>query len=110
VVYVASATLINDFQFGYTVNGIPGDPPPADSPYYRKNSGVTLPLLFPNSDPIGLVPNLTFGNTGSTVVQQNNRMTNFSGVPYANRNPIYNITDNVTKVRGNHTFQARCLL
>ncbi|MEO5926951.1 MAG: carboxypeptidase-like regulatory domain-containing protein [Bryobacteraceae bacterium] len=105
IVYVASPSVINDLQIGYTVNGIPGNPPPADSPYYRKNSGVTLPLLFPNSDPIGLIPNLTFGNTGSSVVGQNNRMTNFSGVPYANRNPIYNITDNVTKLMGNHTFK-----
>ncbi len=104
VVYVANASLINDFQFGYSVNGIPGDPPAADSVYYRKNAGITIPMLFPNSDPIGLIPNFTFGGV-SNFVANNNRMTNFSGVPYANRNPVYNITDSVTKLAGNHTFK-----
>jgi hypothetical protein len=104
LVYMASPSLINNFQFGYTVNGIPGDPPDADSIYYRKNAGITIPLLFPNSDPIGLIPNFTFGGV-STQVNNNNRMTNFSGVPYANRNPVFNITNSLTKLTGNHTMK-----
>ena len=104
-VYVASPSLINDFTFGYTVNGIPGNAPPADSIYYRKNSGITLPMLFPNSDPIGVVPNFTFGTVAGWAANNNNRITNFAGMPYANRNPVYNITDNVTKLAGNHTVK-----
>ena len=32
VATIVTPTLTNEFQFGYTVNGIPGDPPPAGSP------------------------------------------------------------------------------
>jgi len=104
-VYVASPSLINDFSFGYTVNGIPGNAPPSDSIYYRKNAGITLPMLFPNSDPIGLVPNFTFGGVPGWATNNNNQPTRFAGLPYANRNPVYNITDNVTKLKGNHTMK-----
>ncbi len=105
VVYVASPSLINDFSFGYTVNGIPGNAPPEDSIYYRRNSGITLPMLFPNSDPIGLVPNFTFGGVPGWAGNNGNQPTRFAGLPYANRNPVYNITDNVTKLSGNHTMK-----
>ena len=48
---VISPTLTNDLLLGYAVNGIPGDAPPAGSPYYRSVSGITIPLLYPNADP-----------------------------------------------------------
>lgn len=105
LVYVASPTVINDFTFGYTVNGIPGAAPPSDSIYYRKNAGITIPMLFPNSDPIGLVPNFTFGSVPGWTTNNNNQPTRFAGLPYANRNPVYNITDNLTKLAGNHTLK-----
>jgi hypothetical protein len=105
VVYVASPTLINDFSFGYTVNGIPGNAPPEDSIYYRRNAGITIPMLFPDADPIGLVPNFTFGGVPGWTANNNNQPTRFAGLPYANRNPVYNITDNVTKLKGNHTMK-----
>ena len=31
------------------------------------------------------------------------KITNFAGLPYSNRNPVWNITDNMTKLSGNHT-------
>ncbi len=105
VVYVASASVINDFSFGYTVNGIPGAAPPADSIYYRANAKINIPMLFPNADPIGLVPNFTFGGVSGWQGANGNQPTRFAGLPYANRNPVYNITDNVTKLRGNHTMK-----
>jgi hypothetical protein len=105
VVYIASPSVINDFSFGYTVNGIPGNAPPSDSIYYRKNAGITIPMLFPNSDPIGLVPNFTFGGVSGWSAANNNQPTRFAGLPYANRNPVYNITDNLTKLAGNHTYK-----
>jgi len=105
LVTIINPTMTNEFQFGYTVNGIPGDAPPAGSPYYRSVSGIKIPLLYPNADPSGLIPNfnfagIPFGAGGGT------QMTTFAGSPYNNRNPVWNWTDNVTKVSASHTFKA----
>ena len=104
VVTIISPTLTNEFQLGYTVNGIPGNAPPADSPYYRSVSNIKIPLLYPNADPIGLIPNFNFGGIptgpgGST------QFTSFAGLPYANRSPVWNYTDNVTKILEKHTLK-----
>jgi hypothetical protein len=100
---VLSPTLTNDFLFGYAVNGIPGDAPPAGSPYYRSVSGITIPLLYPNADPSHLIPNFSFVGIPSPAGAQ---FTSFAGLPYANRNPIWDATDNLTKVIGAHTLKA----
>jgi hypothetical protein len=97
---IINPTLTNDFQFGYTVNGIPGDPPPAGSPYYRSVSNIKIPLLYPNADKCGCVPNFIFGGTPGL-----NQMTAFQGTPYDNRNPVWNWTDNITKLAGVHTLK-----
>jgi hypothetical protein len=55
---IINPTLTNEFQFGKAKNGIPGDAPPEGSLYYRKNAKITIPLLFPNADPAGLIPKL----------------------------------------------------
>jgi hypothetical protein len=103
---IISPTLTNEALYGKTMNYIPGNAPPAGSPYYAKNSGLQIPLLYPNADPIGLVPNFGFlGVPGGS--------SNFPGgyyslfvLPYFNENPISNFTDNITKVRGTHTIKA----
>ena len=104
---IVSATLTNEFQFGYTVNGIPGDGPTAGSPYYRSVSHINIPLLYPNSDPAGVIPNFNFGGVpfGASTVN-GSQMTSFMGTPYHNRNPVWNVIDNVTKALGNHTIKA----
>ena len=101
VATILSPTLTNDFVFGYAVNGIPGDAPPADSPYYRKNSNITIPLLYPNADPSQLIPNFSFAGIPGPA-----QFTSFAGLPYANRNPVWDVTDNLTKVVGSHTLKA----
>jgi len=105
VATIISPTLANEFQFGYTVNGIPGDPPPPGSPYYRSVSKINIPLLYPNADKCGCIPNfnfagIPFGSFG------NSQMTSFAGTPYDNRNPVWDIIDNVTKSVGTHTLKA----
>ena len=102
VTTIISPTLTNDFQFGYTVNGIPGNPPVAGSPYYRATSNIKIPLIYPTADPIGLIPNFNFGGTPTV---SGTAMTSFAGLPYDNRNPVWNYTDNVTKIKDNHTFK-----
>ena len=100
---IISPTTTNELQVGYTKNGIPGNAPPSDSPYYRTNSKITIPLLYPNADPIGLVPNFGFGGVGGPGIPT--LMTSFAGLPYANKNPIVNVTDNVSKVLNAHTLK-----
>ncbi len=96
---IINPTLTNEFQFGKAKNGIPGDAPPANSLYYRKNAGITIPLLYPNADPSGLIPN--FGFSPAT-----GQVTTFAGLPYYNANPITNVTDNLSKVLGTHTLKV----
>ena len=104
---IISPTLTNEVQFGYTVNGIPGDGPVAGSPYYRSVSKINIPLLYPNADPAGVVPNFDFGGIPSVSSTPNpTAMTSFAGTPYNNRNPIWNLIDNITKATGPHTLKA----
>jgi hypothetical protein len=104
VTTIISSTMTNEFQFGKAKNGIPGDAPPSGSPYYRSVSNIDVPLLYPNADPTGLVPNFNFGGTAGGGIPT--AMTSFAGLPYANANPIYNVTDNITKTTGSHTIKA----
>jgi hypothetical protein len=99
---IISPTLTNEVQFGYTVNGIPGDPPPAGSPYYRSVSKINVPLLYPGAEETGVIPNFDFGGVPTVSGTQ---MTTFAGTPYANRNPLWNVTDNVSKSLGVHTLK-----
>lgn len=100
---IISPTWANEFQFGYTVNGIPGNAPPPDSIFYRSNAKINIPLLYPEANPIGLIPNFNFAGTPTV---SGTAMTSFAGLPYANRNPVWNYMDNITKAAGRHTFKA----
>jgi hypothetical protein len=97
---IINPTTTNEFQFGKAKNGIPGDAPPKDSLYYRSNAKITIPLLYPNADPSGLVPNFGFGG-----VPNSGALTTFAGLPYYNANPITNVTDNLSKVLSTHTLK-----
>ncbi len=103
---IISPTLTNEFLFGQTLNFIPADPAPAGSPYYRKNSGLEIPLLYPTADPYGIIPNFGFaGVPVGTGTFPGGLWSQFI-LPYKNENPIYNFTDNITKVLGKHTIKA----
>ena len=79
------------------MNGIPGNPPPAGSPYYRSNSNMQIPLLYPAANTSNVVPNFVFDGTPTV---SGTAMTSFAGTPYNNRSPIWNYIDNITKVSG----------
>jgi hypothetical protein len=100
VTTLISPTMTNEFIYGHTTGGLPNFVP-EDSMLLRANAGVTLPLLFPDADPTGVVPNLGFGSE-----IPNSPTIGFMGLPYDNHNPVVNITDNVSKVFKSHVFKA----
>lgn len=99
---IITPTLTNEFQFGYTVNGIPGYPPPANSPYLRSVSNIKIPVLYPNVEST-IIPNFDFAGTPTV---SGTAMTTFAGLPYDNRNPIWDYSDNLTKSKGVHTLKT----
>ncbi len=95
---IITPTLTNEFSYGNTRNWLPNRPQ-EDSKYLRKNAGITLPMLYPNADPFGMVPNMTWD------VGSNSPTIYVAGMPYDNENPSVNWTDNVAKVLANHTLK-----
>ena len=103
---IINPSLTNELQVGKAKNGIPGDAPPEGSLYYRKNAGITIPLLYPNADPSGLIPNFNFGGVPNGLAPgTSTQVTTFAGLPYYNANPITNVTDNISKILGRHTLK-----
>jgi hypothetical protein len=100
---IITNSLTNEFSYGNTRNWLPNVPyTGTPNGYTRKDSGVTLPLLYPNADSqANLIPNMLFGS------EVTNAPTVFiGGMPYDNENPTQNITDNVAKVYATHTLKA----
>ena len=97
LVTIISPTLTNELNYGNTRNWLPNIIPP-DSKYLRANSGITLPLLYPNADPLNQVPNQTWDVANAPTIY-------IGGMPYDNENITKNITDNVAKVTANHTMK-----
>ena len=94
---IISPTLTNEFSYGNTRNWLPNEPL-SDSKYLRANSGVTLPLLYPKADELGVIPNMTWDVPNPPTIY-------IAGMPYDNENPSANWTDNVAKVAGAHTLK-----
>jgi hypothetical protein len=93
---IISPTMTNEFNYGNTRNWLP-NVSPDDSLYLRKNTGVTIPLLYPGADG-GNIPNMVFDTPNPPTIV-------LGGIPYANRNPTTNITDSLTKVFSKHTLK-----
>ena len=110
---ILSPTLANEFIYGNTRNYLPVDAPSGGSPYLRANTpGLAIPLLYPRSDPAGMVPNLAFGGIPSgtglltSTTGSNTAYSQWNGLPYANQNPTMDFTDNLTKTIGAHVVKA----
>ena len=67
--------------------------------YKRSAYGINYPYIFPNNKEIfDKIPTVNFGGV----------FTDLDGGPYpsSSKGPIYNISDNITNIRGNHTLKA----
>ena len=95
---IITPTLTNEFTYGNTRNWLPNDVP-ENSRYRKANAGITLPLLFPSADSLGLIPNMTWDVPNPPNIF-------LAGLPYDNENPSVNWTDNIAKVFPRHTIKA----
>ncbi len=94
-----SATLINEFTFGAGRGGV--TIAPSDDKATRAATGINTPLLYPSANEPNLIPSIALG-----------ALANASALPttsvfgtFDQRFVINNFLDNVTKVKGKHTFK-----
>lgn len=95
---VVNPTLTNEFIFGSSKNVLNIDP--VDGAFNRSALGLSYRMPFPDADKLGLIQNWRFGGV------PNAPFSNFAGTPFRNFNHTWDITDNATKVWGNHTFKS----
>ncbi len=66
----------------------------------RTSVGLTLPQLYPQANPLGLIPNATFGgipNAAQLLVE--------GRFPFFGTNNIWNYSDNLSYIRGSHSMK-----
>lgn len=96
------SSLINSVQFSYSNNRINITPGGTDAAL-ATTLNSDFPTLFPSdlkSHPIG-IPNLNLGNTGGTTQMI---------APWNNKQDLYNVRDDLSWVRGSHTFKFGAFL
>ncbi len=101
---VFSPQFINEATVGVR-HSVEAGPPESDSELakvQRASRGLTgLGQFFPSNNPLGIIPQASFGG-----------VTNAAAITYDGRFPlrgadtVINFTDNVTYIRGSHTFKA----
>ncbi len=103
LIHTFSPTLTNEFTFGInralqTVNPLNQEGIDRND---RVKLGLTLPQFFPAINPLRLIPNATFG--GISNAPQFNIEQRF---PFFGTNNIWNYSDNLSKIWGNHNMKA----
>ncbi|HMY72804.1 MAG TPA: hypothetical protein PLQ88_13370, partial [Blastocatellia bacterium] len=103
LIHSFAPTLTNEFTFGInralqTVNPLNQEGIDRND---RVKLGLSLPQFFPASNPLRLLPNATFG--GLPNATQFNIEQRF---PFFGTNNIWNYSDNLSWVRGNHNLKA----
>lgn len=93
-------TLTNEFIFG--PSGLREVNAAGDDRATRAANNLTLPLFFSGALGSELIPNFTYGG----IPNQNFPAANVFGLPRFFDSATYNITDNLTKVTGNHIIKT----
>jgi hypothetical protein len=96
---ILTPKMTNEFLYGHNQNSGSIAPADSNSPFYRSVSGLNIPLLYPDADPIGLIPNFTYGLGASSP------FTSFTGIPSTQGSPLSNWSDNLTLLAGNHSLK-----
>jgi hypothetical protein len=98
---IFSPTAVNEFVFGHNRRVESEAVPPSQvASLSRSGSGYNAPQVFPGSNPMNLIPNVTFGGIPNTA---NITLTNF---PLTQSYPTYTVTDNFTKTLSHHILKA----
>lgn len=101
--YIFSPTMVNDFEAGVSHNALINAVPSALT---TTGSGLTganaFPLLFPNAG-TGFIPAISYG---SNALNGTGATTTTAEAPFLNYNTVIDITDNLSKVWGQHTFKT----
>lgn len=100
---VVNSSIVNEASVSIrhsTENG----PPLSDTELGRitkSQAGFTLGQLFPAINPLGIIPQATFGGvTGSASITYDGR------TPLTGDDKLYTFNDTLTMVRGRHTYKA----
>ena len=95
--WTLSPTSINEFLLTASVDRVKIGIDRSGERYLRSRSGINYPYIFPERKEINdKVPTIEIPNVGT-----------IDGGPYpaSSAGPIYNISNNFTKIVGNHTFK-----
>ena len=71
---------------------------------YRQSLGINLPQLYPQYNPLHLIPNATFGGVSNAPA-----LAIESRFPYHGNGNVWNWSDNLTKIWGKHNFKVGTL-
>lgn len=96
--WTMSPTVINEFLMTASRDVVKIGIDRTGERYLRSRSGINYPYIFPERKEIfDKVPTIVIPNVGT-----------IDGGPYpsSSSGPIYNISNNITKIAGNHTFKA----
>jgi hypothetical protein len=101
-IYTFSPTVVNEFKLGVSRSNQSLDLPQESlDKNNRDKLGVNLPQFFPQANPLGLLPNASFGGV------QNAGSINYEGrFPFFGTQTIWNLTENLSKIQGKHHFKA----
>jgi hypothetical protein len=94
---IISPTMANEFISGSTRNAIPCNL--GDDSYLRSKVGITFTPLYPNADVLQMIPGFSFAGV------PNGPSVNWNGIPFYNRNPVWDVTDNFSKVFPKHLLK-----
>ncbi len=99
--WTLSPTMINEFLIAASVDVVKIGIDRTGERFLRSRSGINYPYIFPDRKEIfDKVPTIVIPNVGG-----------IDGGPYpaSSAGPIYNISNNFTKIAGNHTFKMGVL-
>lgn len=97
-------TLINDVHFGWGWNAIITTLAGNDKQIVSQLE-TALPNVWPTKKDVNALPEVGWGGWGGlTPYGSSNTIWNIA--PYGNHEDLYTIQDNLSKVRGNHTFKV----
>ena len=99
--WTISPTTINEAMMSGSVDRVQIGVDRTGERYLRSRPGITYPYIFPERKEIyDKIPTIEIPNVGT-----------IDGGPYpsSSAGPIYQLSDNVTKIKGNHTFKAGVL-